>query len=181
MSSTKSKSILWAQFFNPKKNKSAGTIDLLKENILFSTLTYKELLYLSNFVYERTYEAKESVFKQNDRGFGMYIITRGLIGIKQEHTGTPSDYILTLGKGEFFGELSLIDTEALRSASATAIEPSTLIGLFKPDLMEIVERKPTMGIKILLQLAQVLGQRLVESTDRISELENEKLRLNQQK
>jgi len=175
---SKSKSILWAQFFNPKKSKAWNLIEVLKENVLFQGLTEKELIYLSNFVYERTFEAKETIFKQNDRGFGMYIIARGLVGIKQEAFENEGDFILTLGKGSFFGELSLIDSESLRTASAVAIEPTTLVGLFKPDLMEIIERKPSMGIKIMLQLSQVMGQRLVESTDRISELENEK-RINQ--
>ena len=43
-----------------------------------------------------------------------------------------------------------------------------LIGFFKPDLMEILERKPAMGVKILFQLATVLGERLLQTTDRIT-------------
>lgn len=176
----KSKSLLWAQFFNPKKNKAWNLIEVLRDNMLFNTLTDRELMYLSNFVYERTYEPQESIFRQNDRGFGMYIIARGQVGIRQDNAHSSDDFILTLSKGNFFGELSLIDSDSLRSATAIAMEQTTLVGLFKPDLMEIIERKPGMGIKILLQLSQVLGQRLVETTDRITELENEKKRSSNQ-
>ncbi len=43
-----------------------------------------------------------------------------------------------------------------------------LIGFFKPDLMEILERKPEMGAKIMFQLATVLGRRLLETTEKIT-------------
>ncbi len=139
----------------------------LKENILFCTLTKRELSLLSRAVYERVYQPDESIFHQNERGFGMYIIASGQVAIRTETA--PKEILVTqLGKGSFFGELSLIENESVRSASAVATERASLIGFFKPDLMEILERHPTMGVKILFQLSSVLGQRLMETTDRIS-------------
>ncbi len=39
--------------------------------------------------------------------------------------------------------------------------------------MDILERKPAMGVKILLQLSTVLGRRLLETTEKISSLTRE--------
>lgn len=160
---------LWADFFRKnRKSKEASIAAALRENLLFSTLTEAELRFLSNMVYERFYEKGEPVFSQNDRGFGLYVITRGSVDIK---TQTPKGevHITTLGSGSFFGELSLIEDENIRSATATPLEQTALIGFFKSDLLEILARRPSMGVKILLQLSMVLGRRLIETTERIPE------------
>ena len=49
-----------------------------------------------------------------------------------------------------------------------------LIGFFKPDLEDILERNPAMGVKILFQLSSVLGRRLLETTERITLLKSRK-------
>lgn len=144
--------------------------EALRENVLFNTLTQKELLFLSSLVYERVYEPGEVVFRQNDRGLGMYVIARGAIQIKAVTLDEGEVEIARLEKGSFFGELSLIDQDNIRSATAMALERTVLIGFFKPDLVEILDRKPAMGVKIMHQLAAVLGKRLVATTDRLGEL-----------
>jgi CRP-like cAMP-binding protein len=97
----------------------------------------------------------------------MYIIVRGRVAIKTEH---PNKEILhtILNPGSFFGELSLIESDSLRTATAEALERTVIISFFKPDLVEIVERKPETGVKILFQLSKVLGRRLIETTEKIT-------------
>lgn len=160
---------LWKDIFKNRRNDRQSVIDVLKNNVLFHSLSARELRYLARFVYERTYQAGEYIFKQGDRGFGMYILVRGRIAIK---THSPDSEVLhtTLEPGSFFGELSLIESENLRTASADATERAVIISFFKPDLIDIVERKPEMAVKILLQLAKVLGRRLSETTDKITYL-----------
>ncbi|MGZ3698385.1 MAG: cyclic nucleotide-binding domain-containing protein [Bdellovibrionota bacterium] len=142
---------------------------MLRENILFRSLTGSELKYLSNFVYERVYQPEEPVFQQNDRGMGMYMIAKGRIAIK---TLTPQGEVLVtiLKEGSFFGELALVEPDNIRTASAVAADRTVVIGFFKPDLQEILTRKPAMGVKILFQLSAVLGRRLLETTEKITEL-----------
>ena len=55
-----------------------------------------------------------------------------------------------------------------------ATERSVLVGFFKPDLEDILERNPAMGVKILFQLSTVLGRRLLETTERITQLKSRK-------
>ncbi len=144
-------------------------IELLKENALFHTLNAKELKLLSKMVYERVYQPDEVIFHQNERGFGMYIIAKGRVDIKTEGH-EEAIQVTCLGAGSFFGELSLIEPDNIRSATARARERTILIGFFKPDLMGILERQPAIGVKILFQLAAILGQRLMSTTERISQL-----------
>jgi CRP-like cAMP-binding protein len=158
---------LWRDLFRLRRPKNTTIVDALKENILFHTLGRRELAYLSTLVYERVYQPDEPVFEQNDRGLGMYVIAKGRVAIKT-HSPRGDVHVTTLEEGSFFGELALVDSENIRTASAIAVERTILIGFFKPDLMELLERRPAMGVKILLQLSTVLGRRLLETTEKIT-------------
>lgn len=158
---------IWKDLFRAGNAEKRAILDTLRDNILFRTLTRRELSYLSNFVYERVYQVDEPVFQQNDRGIGMYIIAKGRIAIRS-HTAQGEVLVTVLEEGSFFGEIALVEPDSVRTATAVPLERTVLIGFFKPDLMEILERKPDMGVKILFQLCTVIGRRLIETTERIS-------------
>jgi CRP-like cAMP-binding protein len=168
---------LWKNYFkHATKEKEINAI--LKENILFQDLTKKQLKFVANIVHLRKYRQNETVFSQGEIGVGMYIIVKGMVEItvedNQTQKGTNREEVLItkLGPGDFFGELSLVEEDGRRSATATATNETALIGFFKPDLLEILERNPNAGVKITLRLGEVLGCRLRETNDRVSVLED---------
>lgn len=167
---------LWLDLFSRKSESEITVLSTLKSNQLFSKLTPRELSYVGKTVHVRTYEPGEIVFEQYEKGLGMYMIAKGAIDIKIRggEKNEQELHVTTLGAGSFFGELALIDTDNKRSASAYAQGPTMLIGFFKPDLLEIMERKPETGVKILFQLSKVLGRRLSETTEVISHLSRER-------
>jgi len=167
---------LWADLFRRGKSDKKSVIDVLRENILFGTLSEKELAYLATHVYERVYQPDEPIFEQNDRGLGMYVIAKGRVAIKSQNSHPQGENLLVtvLSEGSFFGEMALVDPETIRSAAAVAIDRTVLIGFFKPDLTEIMERNPAMAVKILFQLSAVIGRRLHETTEKITQLKRQR-------
>jgi CRP/FNR family cyclic AMP-dependent transcriptional regulator len=168
---------LWENIFKRAQHENDISA-LLKENILFQDLSKRELKFVENIVHIRHYRSDENVFRQGEIGIGMYIIVKGSIDIivadlSLEEDTTKDTFITRLVAGDFFGELSLVEDNGPRSATAKAHEDTILIGFFKPDLLEILERSPTAGVKILFRLAVVLGKRLKETTDKISQLRKE--------
>src|ERR1700737_2404812 len=113
---------LWTDLFN-KRKKRLDLLRILKDNVLFCTLSMRELKYLSNFVYERTFETEEPIFKQGDRGVGMYLITSGRIAIKTQNA-SGEVFHTVLNEGSFLGELALVDPQHLRTAHAVPLERS---------------------------------------------------------
>lgn len=156
---------------------SGGAAETLKDNILFQDLSSKELKFVTNIVHSRSYQPGEFVFKQGDTGFGMYIIARGMVEISVEKTNASYDtgntVITRLKEGDFFGELALVEENGKRSAAARAVEPTELIGFFKPNLFELIERRPATGVKIAMRLSEVLGLRLIETNKVVSSLNEE--------
>lgn len=165
---------IWENIF--RKDRKEKTIEsALRANILFQDLNARELNLVQQIVNVRAYSPGERIFQQGEIGVGMYIVLRGEVEIATEKLAagekTPERNVVTrLKDGDFFGELALVEEAGRRGATATATEETTLIGFFKPDLMEIVSRNSTAGAKILLRLSQVLGSRLTETTALIRQL-----------
>ncbi len=157
----------WDNLFKGNR-KETTIVSALKNNILFKDLNLHELNILQNIVNVRQYQKGESVFKYGETGVGMYLIVRGAIDISLEQR-----HITKLREGDFFGEIALVEENGRRTANATAAEETTLIGFFKPDLMEVTNRNPSAGVKILFRLSQVLGTRLLETTALIRTLKRD--------
>ena len=170
---------LFGDLFSRRNQAKAGLLESLKHAPLFKDLSHRDLRYLSQFIYERHFEAGESIFGLGERGLGVYLILEGRVSIRSLTPDAPGDdptprtepEMAQLGEGSFFGELALVEPDHLRTTQAVALEATRLAGLFQPDLNEIVERKPSVGAKILLRLGQVLARRLIETHDRLKTLE----------
>jgi len=166
---------LWENVLNRKRNEG-DLFSFLKQSYLFQDLSNKELEFVCQIVHHRQYRAGEKIFAQNDPGVGMYLILSGCIDIVMKSAKGNSEqvhedvFITRLEKGDFFGELSLVENPSFRSASAVSIDRSNLIGFFKPDLMQVIQRNPITGNKISMRLCEILGRRLRETTEKITDL-----------
>jgi len=146
---------LYENFFKNKES-SDPVLQVMGQVPIFENLTPKELKDLTLLTHERSYKANEPVFKKLAPSEGMYVILKGTVEIKDPDSNTT---FATLGSGDFFGELALLDEEP-RSAMAVATEASELVGFFRTDLLTLMTRDPELGNKILLNLSRVLGERL---------------------
>ena len=100
-------------------------------------------------VVERVSEG-EMLFRKGDTGDCMYIIAEGEI-----HIGDGSTRFATMGKGDFFGELALVETEP-RSADALAGSDCLLIRIDQDDFYELIEDRMEVARGILVILAKRL-------------------------
>jgi CRP/FNR family transcriptional regulator, cyclic AMP receptor protein len=145
------------------RRKEGSIIPVLRVVPLCEGLTFRELNKIELIVHERTFIPDEVVFYERQPGTGMYIIKKGLIKL----TKTIGEEIVTiaeLGTGEFFGEMSLLE-DYPRSAQATAVVKTEALGIFRPDLLDLIGRNPRLGSKMLMKLSQRLANRLRKTTE----------------
>ena len=151
-------SSFWANFFNSSTEK----IDLQKSLMsvpIFSELNKRDSSLLMNLVHHRIYIADEYVFYQGDPGLGIYLIREGEVEIQRTAKNGTTLSLASLSKGDFFGELALVDGEK-RSASAIAKTDTKLAVIFKPDLDEFIDKFPKKGVKILDGISKIIATRL---------------------
>ena len=154
----------WGNIFRQSDEESVYS--LLRAIPLFDGLATGELSEIKSILHRRDYDPEEVLFHQGNPGVGMYIIQEGVIEIVDETTG---DTLAELSDGDFFGELALLN-ETPRSATAVARTEAVLYGLFRPDLLGLVERDPSLGVQILLRMSRVISERLVQTNETVREL-----------
>jgi CRP-like cAMP-binding protein len=151
-------SSFWANIFNPP-TESTELAASLKAIPLFKELGKRDLQNLIGIIHNRNYLAGEYIFYQGDPGIGLYLIRDGEVSIHRADENGKEIILATFSKGDFFGELALVDGEK-RSASSVANTDTRLSVIFKPDLDEFIEKYPKKGIKILKGIAEIAAVRL---------------------
>ncbi len=160
--SAKEKSIpFWDNLFRRHRDWQVEATRMLADTPIFSDIPRRVLRHLVDGMYRRCYQSNEAVFNAGDPGLGMYLVLSGAVAIQLD--GKP---LAELGPGDFFGEVALFGDE-VRTADAIATGDTELIGFFRPDLQEWVERSPKLGVRVLLKLGQVLAERLRNTNERL--------------
>lgn len=160
-------SSFWTNFFTSNTDETNLREALLSLPI-FKELNKRDCSLLLNIIHNRIYVAGEYIFYQGDPGLGMYLIREGEVEIKRENSDKSIHLLATLKKGDFFGELALVDGEK-RSASAIASSDTKLAVIFKPDLEEYIERLPKKGIKIMRGISEIIAMRLRKVNEELSQ------------
>lgn len=159
---------LWNNFFR-KKNNSIS--DFLKQQMLFSSLAPKEIRIVERLIHHRSYFSGEIIFKPGS-SIGLYMILKGKVHILHEK-GEEHSVISCLEEGDFFGELSLVQEKGYQKTMAKAVEPSELLGFFKPEMTSLIEKSPRLGSKILIQLSNILGSRLQKAGEKLAQFSSQ--------
>lgn len=167
----KSESLEWKNVFRIKR-KPTSVEEMLSKIPVFEGLKTSELRQVAGIVHRRQYVAGEYVFYQGDPGLGMYVVEQGEVSVLLIGSDGSKKELAVLKDGDFFGELSLLD-ESPRSASVIALADANLIGFFRPDLFEIMEKAPGTGLKIVLKVAEMIGERLRNTNQELSKLRAE--------
>jgi CRP/FNR family cyclic AMP-dependent transcriptional regulator len=150
---------VWGNIFKAKIDSRSNFLLLLKKIPLFAELHRSELREIERLIHHREYKSGEIVFWEDDPGVGMYIVQKGEVGIFKDYAKAEQKELARLEPGDFFGEMALLEGDC-RSATAVALAGSHLLGLFHPDLFDLFERKPQLGVKLLTILANMLARRL---------------------
>ena len=128
----------------------AATVEHLQKIELFSDLDRKELQSLANSLKERTYTAGETVVSEDKGGVGFFIIDEG-----KAKVFVRGEQRATLGPGDHFGEIALID-EGARTATVTAETDLRCYGLTSWSFRPLVEHNPSIAWKLLQTMAKRL-------------------------
>lgn len=101
------------------------------------------------------YDASEVVFEEGSIGRELFVVLEGKIDIVKD-SGAGRTLIVSLGKGEFFGEMAVIDGSS-RSATAVAAVPGTkVMRINHARFVYLVSQQPAFALMIMDALSKRL-------------------------
>lgn len=139
--------------------------DVLRSALLFRELDDEAAAALRASMVEVKLARGEVLFHEGDNGDQIYVVVDGKIKLGRTAADGRENLLAVLGPGQMFGELSLFDPGP-RSATASAITETTLLGLAHKDLLPWLTGRPEVARNLLSQLAQ----RLRRSNDTLADL-----------
>lgn len=103
------------------------------------------------FETERLVLDGERIVSEGDDGSEMFIVKRGCVVISRQVNGEQV-VLAELGPGEFFGEMSLLESLP-RDADATAKGDTALLALGPGALLVRLRRDPSLALEMLHRLS----------------------------
>ncbi len=132
-------------------------IELFIEKVpLFSGLPLDERSAIAKSMILRPFNQDETiVFENDDKNQSIFIIVSGSVNVVIYTSEGKQTVLASLIKGDFFGEMALLDGEP-RSASVIAAKACTLLILYRRDFLATLESYPQIAIQMLIELSKRL-------------------------
>jgi CRP-like cAMP-binding protein len=142
---------------------AADPVGLLSRVSLFSELSQEELERISRVAIPRSFPAGVRVFHEGDRSDACYLVRTGDLRVTREHSDGRAIALATLGPGDIFGELAMLDGQA-RSASVETLSDSELLALTAADFRRLLAEHSEISVKLIIALTR----RLRETNERVA-------------
>jgi CRP/FNR family cyclic AMP-dependent transcriptional regulator len=131
------------------------TIDTLRQVPLFESLDDEAARKLCQLLESVDCKANTFLFRAGDKGDAMYLIEQGKVRICVQMTDGREMTLTELGRGDFFGEMVLLDGQR-RSADAIVAEDARLAVLSREHFLSFVRSSPDVALEMLTALANRL-------------------------
>lgn len=118
---------------------------------------------LDEFVHR--FPAGAAIFREGDPAREMFIIQSGSVSVSVT-VGGQDRKLAVLEKGDFFGEMAILEDYPERSATVTAVTDVEVLALRATDLDEMLQRRPWIAVRMMAKLSE----RLREANRRLEEL-----------
>ncbi|MCP4717386.1 MAG: Crp/Fnr family transcriptional regulator [Deltaproteobacteria bacterium] len=136
----------------------------IKNIPLFTGLSDQELDSLVKVAIKKTFPKSTVLCNEGDQSNSLYVICSGKVKVTKNDEDGKEVILAMLGPGEYFGEMSLLDSEP-RSASVTTKEQTEIMLFSRDDFMRIFSSNPVAS-----NLLKGLLTRLREANKKIESL-----------
>lgn len=124
---------------------------------LFSLLSAEELDRLRGVSQEVNFPAGREIFREGDKGDGLYLVRAGLVQISAVVGQSDRQVISKLGPGEMFGEMAVLDSQP-RSASAAAEETTDVYFLPREPVLAMLRGSPDTCLRMMQEITRRLRE-----------------------
>jgi CRP/FNR family transcriptional regulator, cyclic AMP receptor protein len=138
-------------------------LQLISRVPLFEELSREELERIADVAIPRAFPKGVRVFHEGDRSDACYIVRQGDLRVTREHSDGRAIALATLGPGDIFGELAMLDG-GTRSASVETLSDCELLGLPATDVRRVIADHGDIAAKLIVAITR----RLRETNERVA-------------
>jgi CRP-like cAMP-binding protein len=142
---------------------------LREERRFFHLFTQEELALLFPLFGKVHYAAKSTIFSEDETAnVPFFVVYNGALEIyKKTDFGRP--YVLArVKRGALMGQISLTVSDNKASVSAATIEVTELLMMSADRVSEVLEKHPSIGIKMLKEIIRVQNIRMSDLVSRMA-------------
>ena len=132
------------------------TIDTLRQVPLFESLDDAAAKELCELMETLDCKTETFLFRAGDAGDAMYLIEHGKVRICVQATDGHEVTLTELGRGDFFGEMALLDAQRRRSADAVVAAGARLAVLSREHFLSFMRGSSDVALEMLTALANRL-------------------------
>src|SRR5229473_2687200 len=130
---------------------------LLRNVPLFSLLSEGQLQLLTRVLSRKSFPKNSAVIAAGDPTDALYIVISGRLKVVMSGNEGREAILAILNRGDFFGEMGLID-QGPRSASVVTIEPCELLTITRTDFMKCLQKNFDLAMNVIRGLVGRLRQ-----------------------
>ena len=131
-------------------------VGLLKGVELFSELNEEQLAMLCDLVVAQNFTRDETVVLEGDDSVqALYLIASGSVQVYMTGADGRETILSFLERGDFFGEMSLIDGEP-RSASVRTVTDAKLLAIHRESFLKLIRQSPEIAMGLLSEMSKRL-------------------------
>jgi CRP/FNR family transcriptional regulator len=139
------------------------SVELLSRVPLFAELSPSELEHIGSVAVPRSFPRGVRVFHEGDSSDACYIVRSGELRVTREHSDGRAIALATLGPGDIFGELAMLDG-GTRSASVETLTDAELLALPASDVRRTIADHGDIASKLIVAITR----RLRETNERVA-------------
>lgn len=135
---------------------SSVIIGLLKGVDLFSEFSDEQFEMIAGLVVPQNFNRDETVVLEGDDSVqALYLIASGSVQVYMTGADGRETILSFLERGDFFGEMSLIDGEP-RSASVRTVTDAQLLIIHREPFLKLIRQSPEIAMGLLSELSKRL-------------------------
>jgi CRP-like cAMP-binding protein len=135
----------------------SSTVDKLKRISFFADMSEHDLGQIAEITEEKNYSKGEVIVEERTSAERFFIIYKGKIEITKQFEDGEEFVLAVHSDGDFFGEMALLD-EGLRSATARAVAPTTVLEITRPNFETLLYKAPVVAYHIIRELSSRLRE-----------------------
>lgn len=140
--------------------------DMLAEMPLFNRFEGHEIRQVAEYLHAYAVEPGVDVFPEGAQGNCLGLLVSGKLQVLKKNTLGEQQPLAVITAGKTFGEMSLIDGLPY-SATTRTLEACTLVLLTRNNFSKCVQAHPTLGVKLLTEIAKLLSLRLRQTSGQL--------------